>query len=401
MSSCCNPLQCVVPPYMLKELLKHKDPKVSESAYRSLMATADFRGFRRGAGRMATLMATGAGGLRRTIYNGNHATQLPGTLICREGEISQTSDGDAINAYNGLGDTYNFYKEVFNRNSIDNKGMRLDATVHYDDKYDNAFWNGGQMVFGDGDGVIFNDFTICLDVIGHELTHGVTQNECNLIYHGQSGALNESMSDVFGVLIRQYAAYKLGKPLQNPWLVGEGLLVHGGALRSMKAPGTAYQNDPNLGNDPQPATMAGYIETEEDNGGVHLNSGIPNHAFFLTADALGGNAWEEAGKIWYAGLPTLPESATFQQAADLFYRAAVGLFGTSSKQASAVGQAWADVGVAPSGTAHVTRAEGAAGTDLADTVLDKLADRVCGLLMERISTQLESKIRGASSKKPR
>ncbi|CAM5676724.1 hypothetical protein SFUMM280S_07534 [Streptomyces fumanus] len=155
------------------------------------------------------------------------------------------------------------------------------------------------MVFGDGDGEIFLDFTIPVDVIGHELVHGVTQYTANLTYFGQPGALNESVSDVFGSLIKQYT---LGQSAdQADWLIGAGLLaprVTGVALRSLKAPGTAYDDDV-LGKDPQPATMDDYVRTGRDNGGVHINSGIPNHAFYLAATALGGNAWERAGQIWY------------------------------------------------------------------------------------------------------
>ena len=164
--------------------------------------------------------------------------------------------------------------------------------MHYGRGYDNAFWDGTQMVFGDGDGTVFNRFTIAVDVIGHELTHGVTEHTAALVYQGQSGALNESISDVFGSLVKQQA---LGQDAAAAdWLIGAGLFtaqVKGVALRSMKAPGTAY-DDPQLGKDPQPATMADYVETTDDNGGVHLNSGIPNHAFYLAATAIGGHAWE-------------------------------------------------------------------------------------------------------------
>lgn len=346
---------------------------------------------------MASLLATATGGLRRTIYTADHTQHLPGKLIGGEGDDDRMKDEDAARAYKGLGDTYNFYKSAYNRNSIDNRGMRLDATIHFGDGYDNAFWNGTQMVFGDGDGKIFNNFTISVDVIGHELTHGVTQHECNLTYQGQSGALNESMSDVFGSLIKQWTFSQTADAAD--WLIGQGLLVHGGALRSMKAPGTAYKDDPNIGNDPQPADMNGYVETDDDNGGVHLNSGIPNHAFYLTAKALGGHAWEQAGKIWYAALPTLPENATFQQAADLIYNAAVGLYGTNSHQADAVGDAWAQVGLSPTGARSVKAAAVAspAAGDGVDKLIDLLAERVLDTVLERVPARLEGKSRRLSS----
>src|SRR4029079_10299870 len=134
------------------------------------------------------------------------------------------------------------------------------------------------------------------------LTHGVTQDEAQLVYSNQSGALNESLSDVFGSLIKQFSLNQTAD--QADWLIGAGLLtkqVKGVALRSMKAPGTAY-DDPVLGKDPQPDHMSRFVTTAADRGGVHITSGIPNRAFYLAATAIGGYAWEVAGKIWYTTL---------------------------------------------------------------------------------------------------
>jgi Zn-dependent metalloprotease len=227
--------------------------------------------------------------------------------------------------------------------------MHLDASVHYGRRYDNAFWNGRQMVFGDGDGDLFNRFTISLDVIAHELTHGVTGDEARLVYLGQAGALNESVSDVFGSLVKQYARRE--RAADADWLIGAGLFtakVHGVALRSMKAPGTAY-DDPLLGRDPQPATMDGYVRTQADDGGVHTNSGIPNHAFYLAAIALGGYAWEKAGRIWYETLrdKRIKPTATFRQFARLTVQNAAHFFGSAERQA--VAAAWAEVGIKATG----------------------------------------------------
>jgi Zn-dependent metalloprotease len=244
---------------------------------------------------------------------------------------------------------------------VDNKGLKLDSTVHYQKGYDNAFWDGKQMVYGDGDEDqptverLFNRFTIAIDVIGHELTHGVTQYEANLAYWDQAGALNESFSDVFGSLVKQYQQKQTAD--QADWVIGEGLLtsnVNGFGLRSMKAPGTAY-DDPVLGKDPQPGYMKDYVRTVEDNGGVHINSGIPNHAFYTTAMELGGFAWEKAGRIWYKTLTEkLLERSTFQQACDLTIQTASELFGSNSLEEKAVKKGWAEVGIsigsdAPSG----------------------------------------------------
>lgn len=263
-----------------------------------------------------------------------------------EGQPSVT-DVAVNEAYDGLGETYSLFWSAFERDSIDGDGLPLDASVHFGEKYDNAFWDGQRMVFGDGDGQVFNRFTVSLSVIGHELTHGVTQFTANLVYRGQSGALNESVSDVFGSLVEQKA--KGQSTAEASWLIGEGLFtneVEGNALRSMKAPGTAY-NDDVLGKDPQPASMADYVETADDNGGVHLNSGIPNRAFFLVADALGGNAWDAPGRIWYETLTgdDLSASVDFVGFAEATSNTALRLFGDGSPEHEAVISAWDSVGV--------------------------------------------------------
>jgi Zn-dependent metalloprotease len=234
--------------------------------------------------------------------------------------------------------------------------MRLDSTVHYQTGYDNAFWNGEQMVYGDGDedqpesDRLFNRFTIAIDVIGHELTHGVTQFEAKLTYSLQPGALNESMSDVFGSLVKQYSLNQTAT--QADWIIGAGLLtsnVNGVGIRSMKAPGTAY-DDPVLGKDPQPAHMRDYVTTISDNGGVHINSGIPNHAFYVTAVELGGFAWEKAGQIWYVALrDKLAANSNFQACANLTYQTAGELFGAGSIEQQAVQKGWAEVGLMADG----------------------------------------------------
>jgi hypothetical protein len=201
------------------------------------------------------------------------------------------------------------------------------------------------MVFGDGDGTIFNRFTIAIDVIGHELAHGVTQHTAGLEYHDQSGALNESMSDVFGALVKQRALNQTAD--KADWLIGGGLLAEGRngvALRSMKAPGTAY-DDWLLGKDPQPDHMSKYDHTTSDNGGVHINSGIPNKAFYLAATAIGGKAWEKAGHIWYQALldPRLSPTAQFQDFADLTVEIAGKLYDDAVQDA--VSKAWKSVGI--------------------------------------------------------
>ena len=332
----------IVPPHILSHLARHGSDEERALAVDTLMATQLLRGERHALGEARGEVP--AGQKRRTVYDAQHTQRLPGALLRGENDPA-VRDPAANEAYDGLGATYDFYFQVLKRRSIDDRGERLDASVHYGRRYDNAFWNGREMVFGDGDGKLFQGFTGCLEVIGHELTHGVIETEAALVYEGQPGALNESFADVLGVLVKQW---KLGQTIkQASWLIGEGLLapgVKGAALRSMKAPGTAY-DDPRLGRDPQPATMQGYVETEEDNGGVHVNSGIPNHAFFLAARRFGGRAWEQAGEIWYHALcHSLSRRSDFAGAALATAQSARTLFGAAAERV--VRDAWAEVGVA-------------------------------------------------------
>jgi Zn-dependent metalloprotease len=336
---------CIVPPHILRAMLQN--PALRDIAARTLLNSSRMRERRRLLAALPTQASTGT--LRRAIYDAKHHEQLPGVLVRSEG--GPPSPDAAVNqAYDGLGATYAFYSKVFNRNSIDGKGMRLEASVHFSQNYQNAYWDGHEMVFGDGDGTVFLGFTGAIDVIGHELTHGVTEQLCGLEYHDQPGALNESFSDVMGSLVKQYALNQTVK--QADWLIGKGILgptIAGTALRSMKDPGTAY-DDPRLGGkDPQPATMAGYANLPNDQwddfGGVHINSGIPNHAFYLAADALGGFAWEKAGPIWFEALGMLQSTSQFADCAAVTCQVAQTRFGPEAH--TAVQSAWHKVGVTP------------------------------------------------------
>lgn len=341
-----EPLHCILPPYMLRNIYTNGTPAERRVALASIVGSARFRGQRQ------ALMKEGAPaaaavqvGKKRRVYTANNGSTLPGRLVMQEGDLP-SADVAVNEAYDGAGATYDLFWLAYQRDSLDGLGLELDSTVHYQQDYDNAFWDGRQMVYGDGDGQLFNRFTIAIDVIGHELTHGVTQYTSNLNYSYQSGALNESFSDVVGSLVKQ--RHRGQTAAAADWLVGEGLFtdkVKGVALRSMKEPGTAY-DDPVLGRDPQPAHMRDYVQTFEDNGGVHINSGIPNHAFFLAAVALGGFAWERAGKIWYvAARDKFSSNTDFQAAADLTHQVAVELYGGGSAEQEAVKYGWDGVGI--------------------------------------------------------
>lgn len=335
-----SPLQCILPPYILTQLARGADEALRVAALDTLALDHQFRLTRAesaaragGRGAQPITFARIGGQPQRTIYNQAHSQrQTPGKVVRNDGQ-PPVADKTVDQAYDGLGDTYTYYWTVFQRDSIDGQGLPLLGLVHYGRNYDNAFWdNAGHMFFGDGDGRILTDTTAGIDVIGHELTHGVTQHEANLAYSGQSGALNESISDVFGIQVKQMALKQ--DVTQSDWLIGADIVGSAlkPALRSMKMPGTANSQDT------QPADMDHYV----DGGDVHTNSGIPNRAFYVVATTLGGNSWDAAGPIWYATLcdPALPATATFQQFARLTLQHAQRTYGTGSKQANAVQAGW-------------------------------------------------------------
>jgi Zn-dependent metalloprotease len=352
----------IAPPDILVAVAERGSPEAREAAIRTLVETAALRAQRNvvsslmqeldvGIADLAFMVApTASVGRRQTVYDAEHGgpSDLPGLKVRSEGD-PPVADEAVNEAYDGSGTTYDFYRDVFDRNSIDGQGMELVSSVHYRTGYDNAGWNGSQMVYGDGSGLTFavGGLTRDIAVIGHELTHGVTQFTAGLVYHKQPGAVNESFSDVFGSLVKQHS---LGQTAdQADWLIGEGILgsaLHGEALRSMKAPGTAHNFDR------QPAHMDDYVDLPDDDdphhdhGGVHINSGIPNRAFFLAASAIGGYAWEKAGRIWYVTLTErLKPQSEFQEAAEATVEVAGNLFGTGGDEQDKVRSAWQQVGV--------------------------------------------------------
>ena len=339
----------VLPPYILDAIAKRGNVEQRAAAVDSMSidhALRTDRAIRSVVGITKMPARTKLQGRKRNISTCESTENLPGQLVRAETQPA-VADVEVNEAYDALGATYDFYWQVFQRASIDARDMPLNASVHFGVKYDNAYWDGQRMVFGDGDGELFNRFTLDLDVVGHELTHGVTEHEAGLVYSGQSGALNESISDVFGVMVKQYQLGQMAE--QADWLIGAKLFtpkIHGVALRSMKAPGTAY-DDPLLGKDPQPADMAHFVHTYSDNGGVHTNSGIPNHAFYLLAMALGGNAWDKAGQIWYETILDghLRKNAGFASFARLTKTNAGRLYGLNGPESEAVVAAWAGVGI--------------------------------------------------------
>ena len=335
-----------VPPYLLRQIASGPglgvtvDPHAVSCSGRTLRIDESFRAARATSAdfRVAEEPGAAVAGPAYTVHTADNTATLPGTPVRSADQAEPSGDVAVDEAWVGVEASLALFREVYGRDSFDGAGAFVSATVHYEEDYDNAFWDGTQLVFGDGDGQVFDRFTKPVDVLGHEFTHAVTERTAGLVYAGQSGALNESVSDVFATCMKQRL---LGQSAdQGDWLIGAGLFLPGlnaTALRSMSAPGTAY-DDPALGKDPQPADMSGYIETADDNGGVHLNSGIPNRAFHLAATAIGGSSAEGAGRIWYAALGAVAEDVDFAG----FAAACVAAAGP---HADAVRAAWTTVGV--------------------------------------------------------
>jgi hypothetical protein len=207
------PCMCfVVPRDVLTRLAQ--DRELSAELRKGMFATAqishEIRELRSQAARLTSVAMAHAGALVElapapavTVYDCKHTQTTPGTPVPNPGS---SSDPTAKRAFNETTSVAQFYKDVFNRNSIDNHGMTMMSSIHYGSKFNNALWNGSQMIYGDGDGSIFVDFTNGNDVIGHELTHGVTQHSLQLNYSDEAGGLNESISDCFGSMFRQWEA---------------------------------------------------------------------------------------------------------------------------------------------------------------------------------------------------
>jgi Zn-dependent metalloprotease len=368
-----RPISCIVPPYIFEKMLESDDPAIRSSAVRSMQYTAQLLGVRIATAEMGAAAST-VGDARRTIFDARNSFFLSDAVLARCEGGDESGDDSVNRLYDGLGRTREFLSEVFQRNSLDDRGGRLDGYVHVGVDYNNATFDGSVMRFGDGDGTRFTDFTKSLDVIAHELGHGVTQHTGeDLEYQGQTGALNESFSDVFGSLVKQWvkgqtvneADWKIG---QEVWTPG----VQGDALRSMKEPGKAYVNHPLFGTDPQPGHMNKFVNTSSDNGGVHINSGIPNKAFYEAAMLIGGRAWEVTGQVWYQALKTSRFRSTFQEFADLTVKAAKDRFGAAVAKNVSLG--WKAVGITVSGGVPVAAVSSAlhGNGDSNDTILQSI-----------------------------
>jgi Zn-dependent metalloprotease len=330
-------------------MVKSEDSTVREAAAKTIATSAALRARRVTLAGIPGFAGTPSptGSKYRLVYDAQRRYEnILDNLVRQEGQ-DQVTDEAVNEAYENAGITYDFYNEVFGRNSIDAAGMALVSVVHYGEDEDNAFWTGDKMLYCDG-GIIFGSTTQDIDVAAHEFTHGVIQYESRLEYRDQSGALNESFADVFGILTQHRFE---NQPVEGAdWWLGGDILAPALKDRGIRGIRTltkdkAYENDPLLGTDRQPKHMRDLYKGTADRGGVHINSGIPNHAFYLVATELGGNAWESAGAIWYKTLRALSYYSNFEHAAEMSYQIAGADYGINSREQQAVGEAWAGVGL--------------------------------------------------------
>lgn len=332
----------VIPPHMLDRIASRSGPETSGRALKTLEQMQQLMALR---GIRPEIEESVKGPLKsRRVYDAKHKRHTPGTLVMDD-HSKRINDIEVNESFDGAGLVYDFYYTVFGRASVDGKGKPLVSIVHFGVDFDNAMWDGKQMIYGDGDGKLFIRFTASPDVIGHEITHGHTQYLSGLGYSGQTGALNEHLSDAFGSMAKQWALNQT--PFDASWLIGQELLgpgVSARGIRSLAAPGTAY-DDPILGKDPQPDHMRNYVVTSTDNGGVHINSGIPNKAFYIFSTTTGGYSWQTPGHIWFASAQRIRPDANFNDFARTTVGVAGELYGNGSNVQESVAQAWALVGI--------------------------------------------------------
>ncbi len=346
-----NSLHCIVPPYMLEGMAKSANDVVKSIAIHNIESASAIRAERTMLMPEAvSMLQENRQGKYRKVFDMQQQQPrrdlLPGKLVRSEGD-SPTFDDAVDEAYDKSGHTYDFFKEIFNRDSLDDQGLTLVSSVHIGMNYSNAFWNGSQMGYGDGDGIVFKRFTKSLDVIAHELTHGVIAYTSRLVYRDEPGAVNEHLADVFGSIVKQWVNRQTVD--EADWLVGNDIIVQAPtrrAIRDMRNPGTAYVNDPDLnGSDPQPDHISGKYTGPQDNGGVHINSGILNKAFCEAALMQGGYAWEAMGSIWYEAMLQLNPTSNFDRLVLTTKNIAAARFGRNSKAYEAVEHGWQTVGL--------------------------------------------------------
>jgi len=344
----------LVPPHMLDAMTRSPDHRIREVA-RHNQAAADRSRRAPALGSKAVVGERGgaaeAGKVRRVVRDAGQEPRFDGKVRRREGD-PPTGNRDVDDVYRNTGIVLDFYRRVFNRNGVDGKGMWLISNVEFRQTPAQpmlgAYWyrNHKAMTFGEEILEVMKRPAKALDFAGHEMTHGVVQFTAKLAHGNEPGALNESFADVMASLVKQW---KKGQTASEAdWLIGDTVVYRSKTvrgIRSLKAPGTAYTDDPHIGSDQQVWQMKHKYRGSKDDGGVHINSGIPNHAFYLVSATLGGLAWERAGQVWYASLLRLHPNSDFEDCAQTTYTVAAALFGRGSRVQKAVKSAWKTVGL--------------------------------------------------------
>ena len=273
-----------------------------------------------------------------TVFDCHQTSTLPGSPVLRP---ATSRDATIKRVYDCTASVIDFYASVFGHNSINGAGMTVVSSVHYGTRYNNAFWNGSQMAYGDGDGAIFVDFSRAPDVVGHELTHGVTQHSLQLTYTGEPGGLNEGLSDCFGTMFRQWQAkqsvseadWLIGRDIMGPTALARGYTC----LRDMADPAATHCLSP------QPSRYPDIDPTMDP----HLSSGPINLAFYRIATAVGGNSWDKVGRVWYRAVTAYGAAPNLKMKvfAERTRRAAADLYPGDTSLADAVGAGWKAVGL--------------------------------------------------------
>jgi Zn-dependent metalloprotease len=338
-----------VPKRLLRQLADESEPEHREVLNAQIAHCSKLRAERAACAKSPAPNKTGKQPLHRQVFDAEGRTYLPGRLL-RDEDDPPTRDKHADQAYENIGIALQFFKEVLGRDSVDGRGMRIDASVHYGYLFANAMWTGEQMIVGDGDGRYVNGLAQSLGIIAHEFTHGISQHIVKgglgvvqipgqpPALKGEAGALNESFSDVFASMIKQWKANQ--DVHSADWLLGEDILAAGAgkAIRSLKDPGnrrlTWRQDD-------QIKDYKLYRSTD----GPHKAAGIPNHAFYVAATQLGGKSWETLAPVWLRAYDRLRSRATFLNAAHATQSVAATLHGKDSAALRAVKAGWQKAGV--------------------------------------------------------
>ena len=335
----------IIPPDVLKRLASDRNlsDKVRAAAQNTAKISTAMRNMREQALAMTAAASAMARPMRAlakapaiSVYDCKHHQTLPGALVAKAGT---SKDATAKRTFKETTAVAQFYRTVFKRNSVDDAGMTLLSSVHYGVDYDNAMWNGTQMVYGDGDNALFVDFTKGNDVIGHELTHGVTQHTLQLGYSGDAGGLNESLSDCFGSMFRQWQAKQ--DAASADWLIGSDILGPDAkkkgytCLRIMADPADKHCIAP------QPVKYSQITKGMDP----HYSSGPPNLAFCLACKGAGGKSWEKVGQVWYRAMTGFGPSPRMKMKA--FAARTRELAGSmfDKKVAASVDSAWKRVGL--------------------------------------------------------